>query len=90
MDGYEPPIFYDFGDYIRHFCNNRELPELFNSQMNVVVPYKAFTTTFYSALNGTHNISFFSDLTTSAPSRNSFAAGYINTAWYKDTQNNQE
>lgn len=90
LDGYEPPIFYDFGDYIRHFCNNRELSEQFNSQMNVVVLYKAFTTTFYSALNGTHNISFFSGLTTSAPSRNSFAAGYINTAWYKDTHNNQE
>jgi len=90
MDGYEPPIFYDFGDYIHHFCNNRELSEQFNSQMNVVVPYKAFTSTFYSALNGTHNISYFSGLTTSAPSRNSFAGEYVNTAWYKDTHNNQK
>lgn len=90
MDGYEPPIFYDFGDYIRHLCNNRYLLEQFNRQMNVVVPYKAFTTTFYSALNGTHDISYFSGLTTSAPSRNSFAGDYINTTWYRDTHNNQE
>lgn len=90
MDGYEPSIFYDFGDYIHHLSNNRGLLEQFNNHINRVVPYKAFTTTFYSALNGTHDISYFSGLTTSAPSRNSFAGDYVNTTWYRDTHNNQE
>lgn len=87
LDGYTPTIFYDFADYVSRLCPDASLLELFNEQMARLVPYKANTPTYYSALDGQkHTINTFSGLTTSDPTTNpGVAAALTNTAWYEAT-----
>ena len=85
MDGYEPSLFFDFGDYIRHKCEDALLLEAFNAQLDKVVPYKGNTEYYYSALCGKVRIDRYSGLNTSESSLNTLFQGYDNTAWYKAT-----
>ena len=85
MDGYDPPLFYDFGDYIAHLCIDESLLNAFNRQLDVTVPFKAHTPQYYSANNGYNDIRAYSGITTSAPSHNPQSVGQEKTRWYKAT-----
>ncbi len=86
MDGYDPVIFYDFGDYVRQLCAGHPgLLQAFDRQLAKVTPYVVHTEKFYSARSGPLPIHVFSGITTSAPSTNPQAAGWVNTSWYQAT-----
>lgn len=89
FDGYKPTIFFDLGHYVETLCAS-ELPELyenFSKQLEVTVPYKAATETYYSmSSRRQHNINHYSGINTSAPSTNNTVTGsYSDTPWYKAT-----
>lgn len=85
LDGYTPPLFYDFGDYVATLCDDRVLLQEFNDQLDRTVPYKTHTDYFYSMASGMIPIRAFSGITTSDPSVNSLAVTKTNTKWYKAT-----
>ena len=85
MDGYNPPLFYDFGDYVGHLCTNQQMLNDFYSQLSISVPYKGHTEYYYSDGNGLNKIIIYSGITTSAPSKNIRSIGYEDTGWYKAT-----
>ena len=85
MDGYTPVIFYDYGDYVAHLCEDPALLSQFQAQLERTVLYKAHTGRYYSAAGGIKPIWTFSGITTSAPSINSQAADWMDTEWYQDT-----
>ena len=85
MDGYNPPLFYDLGDYIAHLCADQNLLDAFNRQLELTVPYKAHTAQYYSASNGFNDIRAYSGITTSAPSHNTRSVGLKKTKWYQAT-----
>jgi hypothetical protein len=84
LDGYDPPVFFDFGDYVSHLCTDATLLATFDKQLNLLVPYKSHTEYYYSNLYrpGRHLISAYSGITISDPSTNSLAAGKTSTAFY--------
>ena len=85
MDGYNPPLFCDLGDYIAHLCADQNLLDAFNRQLELTVPYKAHTAQYYSASNGFNDIRAYSGITTSAPSHNTRSVGLKKTRWYQAT-----
>lgn len=88
LDGYDPPIFYDLGDYVKNLCTDATLLAKFQAQLNRAVPFKSHTEYYYSALTrrGRHKINTYSGITVSDPSNNSLAtAGMKKTAWWKAT-----
>ena len=86
MDGYTPTIFYDYGDYVSHLCDDPVLLEEFREQLDRTVPYKAHTERYYAAaINGTKPVWTFSGITTSAPSVSPKAADWVDTEWYRAT-----
>ena len=85
MDGYDPPLFYDLGDYIARFCTDQNLLDAFNSQLELTVPNKAHTPQYYSASNGLNDIRAYSGITTSAPSHSTRSVGLEKTKWYQAT-----
>jgi len=87
MDGYTPVLFYDFGDYVRALCgNDTAFMTQFQAMMNEVVPYKANTEKYYTALlNDSVTIATYSGITTSEPSTNVGAKTYTTTSWYQAT-----
>lgn len=85
MDGYDPAIFYDYGDYVSHLCSDSVLLEQFNEQLGRAVPYKAHTEKYYSAAGGVKSVWTFSGITTSAPSISPQAADWVDTDWYRAT-----
>lgn len=54
MDGYNPTVFYDFGDYFLHQCTDEDLSAELLLQLEAAVPYKAHTECYFSAVNGSH------------------------------------
>lgn len=89
FDGYNPSLFYDLGDYVRHICKDAALLSEFQEQLAAAVPYKDNTPYYFTSLigsNGTERkISEFSGLTVSDPSKNSYAADKHTTSWWKTT-----
>lgn len=86
MDGYDPPIFYDYGDYVAHLCKDEELLMQFEDRLNRTVPYKTHTKEFYSKSKGVIPINVYSGITTSDPSINSRVINdKTKTSWYKAT-----
>ena len=85
MDGYEPTIFYDLGDYIAHICTDEKLLAAFNRQLEKTVPYKAHTIQYYSARNGLNDIRVYSGITTSIPTATTRSIGLEKTRWYQAT-----
>jgi hypothetical protein len=86
LDGYTPPIFYDFDDVIKHKCTDNDLYNKFLMQLNVLVPHKAHTKMYYTSLLGTAiKINTYSGLNTSDFSTNSHASTLSDTKWYKAT-----
>lgn len=86
MDGYEPPLFYDYGDYVAHLCKDEQLLMQFKKQLNRTVPYKKHTKEFYTKSKGVIPINVYSGITTSDPSINSQVINdKTKTSWYKAT-----
>lgn len=91
LDGYSPTIFFDFGDYVDKLCEDETLKKTFNSQLQLLVPYKANTPTYYSMFisgSGRRTINAFSGLTVSDPSVNTrygVKTSKTQTAWYEAT-----
>ena len=87
LDGYTPTIFYDFGDYVSKLCQDPSLLAAFHNQLNLLVPYKAATKTYYSMLTGLETeIKNFSGITVSDPTINKNISNEVKqTNWYKAT-----
>lgn len=86
MDGYNPIIFYDYGDYVKILCGkDANLFQQFSETLSKVVPYKTHTEEYYSAICGAIPIYQYSGITTSEPSTNIKAKDYNQTSWYRDT-----
>ena len=52
LDGYNPVIFFDYGDYVSKLCPDKTLVAQFNEQLNRTVPFKRNTEYFYSMSRG--------------------------------------
>lgn len=85
MDGYSPPIFYDFGDYMAALCPDSALLSEFEAQLQKAVPHKANTPQYYSAITDVEPIRAYSGITTSAPTVSQYAEAWTQTEWYADT-----
>lgn len=87
LDGYEPTIFFDFGDYVSHLCTDASLLAMFNEQLERLVPYKAHTGAYYSSIsNNIVQIHSFSGLTISDPTTNTSVSPEVPlTDWYSAT-----
>lgn len=76
MDGYQPSIFFDMGDYVSKTAQNEpELLARFTRQLALLVPYKRNTPSFFTSVRDPENgdimpISTFSGITISDPSNN--------------------
>lgn len=86
MDGYNPTLFFDCGDYVAKLCKeDDELLARFETQLERTVPYKRHTSYYYSASNGFNKINAYSGVTVSDPSIDSEASAKYETAWYQAT-----
>ncbi|MCD8290942.1 MAG: clostripain-related cysteine peptidase, partial [Prevotella sp.] len=89
LDGYTPTIFFDFGDYVAHLCQDASLLSTFNAELAKLVPYKANTATYYSEYTDKQkDITAFSGLTISDPSQSTYYSvieAKTQTAWYYAT-----
>lgn len=89
LDGYSPTIFYDFGDYVNLMLSHNKAPESlvneFNMQLNLLIPYKTNTETFYTASRGPLKLDRYSGITTSDPSISQRAAAKTATKWFSAT-----
>ncbi len=86
MDGYNPVIFFDFGDYVEKLCFDDKLLSSFEAQLERTVRYRMNTRNYYSMNLGQVEISSFSGITISDPSVNPIAVLKDETAWYKITR----
>ena len=86
MDGYIPSIFLDMGDTYDHICKDSVMLASFHEQLARTVPWKSCTHTYYSTINGLHEIHHFSGMTCSEVSTNPLAViSYKETEWYEAT-----
>lgn len=95
LDGYRPTIFFDFGDYVRHLCDDVQLTATFEELLARTVTCKTHTGQYYTKLSGAgtdgsgaYPIHTFSGLTISDPSTGHPLASVTdrnNTAWYQAT-----
>lgn len=85
LDGYRPVIFFDYGDYVTHLCEDEQLLQEFQDQLNRTVPYKAHTENYYSMNMGKVPIKTYSGITVSDPTIHFWAKDKTETNWYKAT-----
>ncbi len=95
LDGYNPTIFFDFGDYVHHLCDDGQLTAAFDELLSLTVVYKTHTATYYTSMSGSgadgrgeYPIYTYSGLTVSDPSAGHTVATVEekeNTAWWKAT-----
>ncbi len=89
LDGYNPTIFYDFGDYINLLLEQNSAPESmvveFTRLMDCLIPYKTNTEKFYTASRGPIKINSYSGITTSDPSVSQRVSDKNRTKWYNAT-----
>lgn len=87
LDGYNPTIFFDYGDYAAKLCTDNDLLAIFEAQLERAVPkrYRKHTPTYYTMSKGQIAINSFSGVAISDPSTNSSAALKTETSWYKAT-----
>ena len=88
LDGFNPPIFFDFGDYVNYICkDSAALLNKFNEEISRLVPYKAHTESYFTELSryGTQENKKYSGLTISDPSTNVLTSKKNATAFYKAT-----
>lgn len=87
MDGYTPSMFYDMGDYGRTILqNNPLLLARFNQQLNLLVPEKGNTPSYYTAVRSRSGdvlpIRTYSGITISDPSSNPDVTRFWNKNLY--------
>lgn len=84
LDGYDPVVFFDYGDYITNLCQDPTLLNQFNAQLNVTVPFKRNTEYIYSMSWPVDiKIDHYSGITISDPSINAWALyTKMNTGWH--------
>lgn len=90
LDGYDPAIFFDYGDYVNKLCDDPALLSAFEEQLERAVPskYRMHTEYYYSGGLpglGEGEIKKYSGVTISDPSLSSKALAKTETAWYKAT-----
>ena len=91
MDGYNPSIFFDMGDYVEKMAVNEPiLLSQFRNQLNLLVPYKRHTPSYLSAVvdrNGViYPITTYSGITISDPSMNTQASNaFAVSPYYRAT-----
>lgn len=85
LDGYNPVIFYDFGDYVEKLGLEESLHYDFERQLKQTVIYSVHTEQYYADGVGKFDINAYSGLTISDPSISSEAVEKENTAWWKAT-----
>ena len=91
MDGYDPVLFFDLGDYVARLCSDPVLLSRFEEQLERTVPaaYKRHTPSYPTALGGSGlqaiPIRAYSGITVSDPSFNPLAAAKSATAWWRNT-----
>lgn len=88
LDGYDPPLFYDYGDYMVHLHLTEGEKAEMDELLRRAVPYAVHTPTYYSAFTyRQYPIRYFSGLTTSACSLNSQAVSWSMTSWASEVVN---
>ena len=85
LDGYNPVIFYDFGDYVEKLGIDESLHYDFEQQLKRTVVYSVHTEQYYADRVGAFDINAYSGLTISDPSISPIAVEKENTAWYQAT-----
>ena len=92
MDGYQPSIFFDMGDYVSKTAQNEpEQLARFTRQLALLVPYKRNTPSFFTSVRDPENgdiipISTFSGITISDPSNNQKVKNALGgNSYYKAT-----
>lgn len=85
LDGYNPIIFFDFGDYVSKLCEDKELLNRFNVQFDKTAPHFMATKSYYSMSKGQVYLNAFSGVTISDISLSPKASTKTETAWYKAT-----
>jgi hypothetical protein len=88
MDGYNPVVFFDYGDYVKKLCTDPALLARFEAQLGRAVPeiYRLHTRSFYSMIRGPVEIGAYTGVTISDPSVHHWAEAYKpETAWYSAT-----
>lgn len=89
LDGYYPTIFFDYGDYVNklleHDGAGSDLIGSFNRQLELTVPFKTNTETYFTSSRGPMPIATYSGITTSDPSISSRASQKYYTKWYRAT-----
>lgn len=87
MDGLEPTVFFDMGDYMTYLCKDANLLSEAKNQLNKLITYKRTTGLFYSVYNEKKIATkVFTGITISDPTNNQKVTGALSsTAWWKAT-----
>lgn len=92
MDGYQPAIFFDMGDYVRKIAKNEtDLLTRFERQLNLLVPYKRNTPSYFTevrnpGVGAVIPIKTYSGITISDLSSNrKVLNGFAQSPYYKAT-----
>ena len=89
LDGFNPNIFFDLGDYVDKLCQDERMKAKFNDQLAKVVRCKSATGSIYSYLYGSPKyikVKHFSGITISDPTLHvAPSRGLRKTGWWKAT-----
>ena len=89
LDGFNPNIFFDLGDYVDKLCQDERMKAKFNDQLAKVVRCKSATGSIYSYLYGSPKyikVKHFSGITISDPTLHvAPSRGLRKTSWWKAT-----
>lgn len=89
LDGFNPNIFFDLGDYVDKLCQDERMKAKFNDQLAKVVRCKSATGSIYSYLYGSPKyikVKHFSGITISDPTLHvAPSRGLQQTGWWKAT-----
>lgn len=87
FDDMEPTVFYDFGDYVHHLCDDENLLAEFDTELKKLVPFAKATEYVYTVIPNGHviKIDTFSGLSISDSSLNKMTDSKTDAPWYKAT-----
>ncbi len=84
MDGYDPTLFWDLGDYVGLLCTDEHLREIFRRQLERAVPFNGHTKSFYCERSGYEDIATFCGVSISAPTETTVQMGLLDTKWWRE------
>lgn len=87
LDGYSPTLFFDLGAYVAAVCDDAPLLDALKRQIELTVPYKGHTPSYYTSYGNSHVIAItaYSGITVSDLSENRLASDKQTTDWWKAT-----